>query len=566
MSRRPRKSPLGPARGIVKPRTRKPAGWGRSDGSGGYAIRLTLAGTDPPVWRLLEVPDVLSLHLFHLAIQIVMPWENRHLYEYLIGGERWGIVGPAGYWPAMGVRDARHATLADVLPGVGFTFRYMYDWGDMWEHELTVEKVLPPGKSLIRPRCTDGEGAAPPEDCGGTDGFYEMLAILEDPAHPDHARNKLWLGGDFDPDLFNTLVADQLLRHLPEPEQWEPASQNPAEFFNYFIHRAIEEEKPVLSRKRDFEQFMKVQEHRFEELADPDYGGLSSRQYNLLINDEWDRPESAMIFDRSLPAEELSGITAFEHSHGFLASIDARGGCIPIQEGGIPEPAFVTELLSRREWSQWLPDDWEPPAADESGDTTHPVDELGRLLKERSLLRINRGRMCLTKQGRRMLAPEHAGDLLAEMFLALFALSPDAAARSGNLDTSVRKAAAFALWRFSVLPCEWYDLPTLAVELLPATITERIAAAWEYATSKYAEEVEAIPGLSPELSPRSAIMITLDNLLLCPLYDFGLLERRGERQGSVTRRYDHRRSPLLERFIHFEGLPTEPFLMTEWLS
>jgi Plasmid pRiA4b ORF-3-like protein len=48
------------------------------------------------------------------------------------------------------------------------------------------------------PRYVGGERNGPPEDCGGIPGFYEMLAALADPKHPDHADAKQWFD-DYDP-------------------------------------------------------------------------------------------------------------------------------------------------------------------------------------------------------------------------------------------------------------------------------------------------------------------------------------------------------------------------------
>ena len=80
---------------------------------------------------------------------------------------------------------------------------YAYDFGDGWSHRLTVEKVLAPEPGGSYPRCVSGRRACPPEDVGGPWGYDEFLAAMTDPAHPEHAERREWMGGPFDPAAFD---------------------------------------------------------------------------------------------------------------------------------------------------------------------------------------------------------------------------------------------------------------------------------------------------------------------------------------------------------------------------
>ena len=51
---------------------------------------------------------------------------------------------------------------------------YTYDFGDDWEHIVTLEKILPRDKGVEYPRCFQGKRACPPEDCGGIWGYEEI--------------------------------------------------------------------------------------------------------------------------------------------------------------------------------------------------------------------------------------------------------------------------------------------------------------------------------------------------------------------------------------------------------
>lgn len=92
--------------------------------------------------------------------------------------------------------------------------KYEYDFGDSWEHDIVVEKVLEAAPLAVYPRCTAGAGNCPPEDCGGVWGFYGLLETIRDPKHPEYHDMKEWLGGDYDPDAFSLDGVNSRLRPL----------------------------------------------------------------------------------------------------------------------------------------------------------------------------------------------------------------------------------------------------------------------------------------------------------------------------------------------------------------
>ena len=100
--------------------------------------------------------------------------------------------------------NASKVRLRDVLQPRKTKIEYVYDFGDCWEHRLTVTDVRAGNPSLSYPRYVGGERNGPPEDCGGIPGFYEMLDAAADPKHPDHAEAKQWLD-DYDPNAIEEL-------------------------------------------------------------------------------------------------------------------------------------------------------------------------------------------------------------------------------------------------------------------------------------------------------------------------------------------------------------------------
>jgi Plasmid pRiA4b ORF-3-like protein len=56
--------------------------------------------------------------------------------------------------------------------------------------------------------CLDGANACPPEDSGGSFGYSEMLRVLADPSDEDHEHMRGWIGGPFDPTVFDRGLAN----------------------------------------------------------------------------------------------------------------------------------------------------------------------------------------------------------------------------------------------------------------------------------------------------------------------------------------------------------------------
>jgi len=176
-----------------------------------FQVKVTLDGVaDPPVWRRLLVPAAIRLDRFHAVIQAAMGWDNYHLHVFSDGRAEYGVPDPE-----LGYRDERKATLRDLIPHEGGRARYTYDFGDDWEHEVVVEKLLAAEPGMGYPVCVAGAGACPPEDCGGAWGYAHLREILADPADEEHDDMLAWLGlekaGDFDPHRFDVDKANRAL-------------------------------------------------------------------------------------------------------------------------------------------------------------------------------------------------------------------------------------------------------------------------------------------------------------------------------------------------------------------
>ncbi|MGB3619128.1 MAG: hypothetical protein WBA12_13505 [Catalinimonas sp.] len=171
--------------------------------SGALQLKITLRDVKPPVWRRVKVPAHFTFYELHVVIQTAMGWEEAHLYEFVLPPfERIG--------DGTDNTDATTVRLGDLLHQENQKLAYTYDFGDNWEHQIVVEKVLP-DEHLERPVCTAGRRAAPPEDCGGVFGYEHFLEAMHNPRHPDHRELRQWYGGAFDPEMFErTEINDEL--------------------------------------------------------------------------------------------------------------------------------------------------------------------------------------------------------------------------------------------------------------------------------------------------------------------------------------------------------------------
>lgn len=188
-------------------------------------LKITLDDVKPAVQRRIEVPFNIRLDRLHLAIQAAMGWTNTHLYEIRAHDVGWGI--PDRDW-GDGPLDARKANLGDVLEDVGTkTLRYLYDFGDGWEHTVKVERLIDPEPGALYPRLIEACGRCPPEDIGGPWGYAEFLGAIGNPKHERHDEFKEWFAHDFDPNLVDAGWLAEEVTTLAKRWSRKPAVRRP---------------------------------------------------------------------------------------------------------------------------------------------------------------------------------------------------------------------------------------------------------------------------------------------------------------------------------------------------
>jgi hypothetical protein len=168
-------------------------------------LRITLADIEPPIWRLVRVPDVLTLHQLHRIIQLLFGWLDYHLYAFKAGERSFEKPDEEAHG-----EDSTTVLLRDLELSKGARFTYNYDFGDNWMHEIVVENdYLPthPDDEPLLPLLLGGERAGPHEDSGGPSGYQQMVEARRDRRHPEHTDFLRWAGPDYDPERVDVWMA-----------------------------------------------------------------------------------------------------------------------------------------------------------------------------------------------------------------------------------------------------------------------------------------------------------------------------------------------------------------------
>ena len=131
-----------------------------------HHFEVTLQEVEPPIWREIQVPSNYSFWDLHVAIQDAMGWLDYHLHGF-------EIINPeTGELQRIGIPDEEfldeHPTLAgweipisDYFSKENLTATYIYDFGDYWQHTVTLKDVEERSSGTVYPRCIAGARARP---------------------------------------------------------------------------------------------------------------------------------------------------------------------------------------------------------------------------------------------------------------------------------------------------------------------------------------------------------------------------------------------------------------------
>lgn len=175
-----------------------------------YQFKLSMKYITPQIWRRIQVPESYTFQDLHNAIQAVMSWEDYHLHEFEIQNPKTAVlerIAPEDedqeVFDNMPLISEKKAKISKYFTLENKVALYTYDFGDDWQVNVRLEKILPRKEGIEYPICLAGKRAAIPEDTGGVYGYEAMLEVLKDPEHEEYEDTVEWLGEDFDPEYFD---------------------------------------------------------------------------------------------------------------------------------------------------------------------------------------------------------------------------------------------------------------------------------------------------------------------------------------------------------------------------
>jgi Plasmid pRiA4b ORF-3-like protein len=178
-------------------------------------LHVELDEMPEPVWRRLTVPATASLQDLAGALLKAFDWDGYHLWAFW-EDEPWH--GRSYMDPKQMDGDEEDAVpaptvrVSDALGKPGDELVWVYDFGDDWTHLVRLEALTDDG--IDRITCVDGLNAAPPEDCGGSLGYADLIEALADPEHEEHDGLLDWLGAPFDQYAFDRDHLNRRLRRM----------------------------------------------------------------------------------------------------------------------------------------------------------------------------------------------------------------------------------------------------------------------------------------------------------------------------------------------------------------
>lgn len=211
-----------------------------------YRCRIELNEIVPKIWREFQFHPDVTFHQLHKIIQSVMGWENYHLYEFHVKEKVIGLPDPSfADIEDREVLNARREIVQKHVYDENIVFTYVYDFGDDWQHTITLLKI-DASTSDPAPLCIDGARGCPQEDVGGIWGYQHMLDVLLTPNHPEREHFIGWVRQGYDPEHFSCEEVNQVLQRqkdklIPKSLVKKPTGKKPVKLTKSALNKHLKQ-------------------------------------------------------------------------------------------------------------------------------------------------------------------------------------------------------------------------------------------------------------------------------------------------------------------------------------
>jgi hypothetical protein len=160
-----------------------------------YQLKIVIKNSKPSIWRRCIVPAGITFSQFSIILNKIMGWSSYHLSEFefyhlelqLREEDEFDDFIPYGDFDLL---DSSKTFINEYMEQQEW-FTYTYDFGDDWQHRVTVEKVIA-DYPYNYPQVIKYKGDCPMEDCGGIEGYYECQNVMDEDGNPEGKARREW--------------------------------------------------------------------------------------------------------------------------------------------------------------------------------------------------------------------------------------------------------------------------------------------------------------------------------------------------------------------------------------
>ncbi|XP_051161052.1 uncharacterized protein y4hQ-like [Leptopilina boulardi] len=147
-----------------------------------YEFKIILRDVKPMIWRQIQLPE--NYTFGHLSDSIIssMGWYGTHMHQFYVKNSLTGKREIIGEKPNSQQYSITTIWENDIEISKYFIENqkkaiYIYDMNDAWIHDIILINIFNAVANVNYPKCIDGKGACPPDDCGGSSGYMHLLSL-----------------------------------------------------------------------------------------------------------------------------------------------------------------------------------------------------------------------------------------------------------------------------------------------------------------------------------------------------------------------------------------------------